>query len=258
MLCKRAPADVAGEGPLPAVRLQVNLQVTGRLEALAAEPAAVRPVHRVLLLVRAQVGDRVEPLAAEHARARNSRRVHLEVLAKRIHAGHLGAARHARQRVLTRVRVLLMNLQGALLDETFATGVAAEGTLAGVRPLMVFQRVRLVEAFATSFTPERLFPRVYAQVALQVALYRKAFVAVLAAVRPLFCVDHLVHFQTVCSLKALPTLFTVEQPHLGMETLVVPQEPLQGETFPTDVTGMWSLTCIWEHQYCKKNKECIV
>lgn len=51
VLCKRAPADVAGKGPLPAVRLQVNLQVTGRLETLAAEPAAVRPVHRVLLLV---------------------------------------------------------------------------------------------------------------------------------------------------------------------------------------------------------------
>lgn len=151
-----------------------------------------------------------------------------------------------------------MNLQGALLDETFATGVAAEGTLTGVRPLMVFQRVRLVEAFATSFTPERLFPCVYAQVALQVTFDREAFVAVLAGVRPVFRVDYLVHFQTVCSLKALPALFTAEQPHLSMETLVAPQELLQGEAFPTDVTGMWSLTCTWEHKYCKNDKGCIV
>lgn len=151
-----------------------------------------------------------------------------------------------------------MNLQGALLDERFATGVAAEGTLTGVCPLMVFQRVRLVEAFATSFTPERLFPRVYAQVALQVTLYRKAFVAVLAVVCPLFCVDNLVHFQAACSLKALPALFTAERPHLSMETLVVPQELLQGETFPTDVAGMWSLTCILEHKYCKNNRGCII
>lgn len=57
MLCEHTPADVAGEGPLPAVRLQVNLQVTGRLEALPAEPTAVRPVHCVVLLMRPQVSD---------------------------------------------------------------------------------------------------------------------------------------------------------------------------------------------------------
>lgn len=51
VLCERATANVAGEGPLPAVRLQVNLQVTGRLETLPAEPTAVRPVHCVVLLV---------------------------------------------------------------------------------------------------------------------------------------------------------------------------------------------------------------
>lgn len=79
MLCKHATADVAGEGPLPAVRLQVDLQVTGRLEALPAEAAAVRPVHRVVLLVQAQVGDGAEPPAADHAHARDSRRVCLEV-----------------------------------------------------------------------------------------------------------------------------------------------------------------------------------
>lgn len=100
MLCKQATTDVAGEGPLPAVRLQVNLQVTGRLETLPAEPTAVRPVHRVVLLVRAQVGDGAEPPAAEHARTWNSRRVRLEVFAKRVHAGQRCAACHTRQRVL--------------------------------------------------------------------------------------------------------------------------------------------------------------
>lgn len=51
VLCKRATAYVAGEGPLPAVCLQVNLKVTGRLKTLPAEPTAVRPVHCVVLLV---------------------------------------------------------------------------------------------------------------------------------------------------------------------------------------------------------------
>lgn len=101
MLRKHATADVAGEGPLPAVRLQVNLQVTGRLEALPAEPTAVGPVHCVVLLVRAQVGDGVEPPAAEHASTRNIRRMRLEVFAKRVHTGHISATCHARQRVLT-------------------------------------------------------------------------------------------------------------------------------------------------------------
>ena len=81
MLCEHAPTDVAGERPLPAVRLHVDLQVTGRLEALPTEPAAVRPVHRVVLLVRAQVSDGTQTPAAEHARARNSRCVRLEVFA---------------------------------------------------------------------------------------------------------------------------------------------------------------------------------
>lgn len=81
MLCKHATTDVTGEGPLPAVCLQVNLQVAGRLETLPAEPAAVRPVYCVVLLVRAQVSDRAETPAAEHARARNSYCMRLEVFA---------------------------------------------------------------------------------------------------------------------------------------------------------------------------------
>lgn len=111
-------------------------------------------------------------------------------------------------------------------------------------PLMAFQSVSLVEAFATSFTPEWLFSRVNAQVALQVTLYCKAFVAVLAVKRPLSCVDHLMHFQAVGSVEALSTLFAAKWPDLSVETLVVPQELLQGETLPTDITGVWSLTCI--------------
>lgn len=136
-----------------------------------------------------------------------------------------------------------MHLQGTLLDETLATGLTAEGTLACVYPLMAFQSVGLVEAFATRLAPERLLPRVYAQVALQVTLYCEAFVAVLAVIGPLSCVDHLMHFQAVSSIKTLSTLFTAERPDLGVESLVVPQELLQGETFPTDITGVWSLTC---------------
>lgn len=81
MLCKHTAAYVAGERPLPAVRLQVYLQVTGRLEALPAEPTAVRPVHRVVLLVRAQVSDGVELPGAEHTGARDSRRVRLQMFA---------------------------------------------------------------------------------------------------------------------------------------------------------------------------------
>lgn len=169
MLRKRATADVTGKRPLAAVCLQVNLEVTGRLEALAAQPTAVRPVDCVVLLVRAQVGNGAEPLAAEHARARNGRRVCLEVFSKGVHAGRRGAACNARQRVLAQVRGLLVQLQGALLDETLAAGLAAEGTLASVQPLVVFQSVALVEALAASLAPERLFPRVYAEMALQVA-----------------------------------------------------------------------------------------
>lgn len=136
-----------------------------------------------------------------------------------------------------------MHLQGTLLDETLATGLTAEGTLACVYPLMAFQSVGLVEAFTTRLAPERLLPRVYAQVALQVTLYCEAFAAVLAVIGPLSCVDHLMHFQAVSSIKTLSTLFTAERPDVGVESLVVPQELLQGETFPTDITGVWSLTC---------------
>lgn len=51
VLRKCPSADAAGEGFLPAVRLQVNLQVTGGVEALPTEPAAVWPLHGVVLLV---------------------------------------------------------------------------------------------------------------------------------------------------------------------------------------------------------------
>lgn len=81
----------------------MNLEVTGRLEALAAQPAAMRPVDCVMLLVRAQVGDGAELLAADHARARNGRRVRLEVFSKGVDAGRRGAACNARQRVLAQV-----------------------------------------------------------------------------------------------------------------------------------------------------------
>lgn len=81
MLCKHATTDVAGEGPLPTVRLQVNLQVTGGFEALPTERAAVRSVHRVVLLMQAQVCDGAQPPAADHTRTRNSRRMRLEVFA---------------------------------------------------------------------------------------------------------------------------------------------------------------------------------
>lgn len=101
VLCKHATADVAGEGPLPAMRLQMNLQVAGRLETLPAELTAVRPVHSVVLLVRAQLSDGAESQATEHARAWNGGSMRLEVFAKRVYAGHRGPARHARQRVFT-------------------------------------------------------------------------------------------------------------------------------------------------------------
>lgn len=141
---------------------------------------------------------------------------------------------------------LLVHLQGTLLDETFTAGLAAEGTLTAVYPLMAFQSVSLVEAFATSLAPERLFPRVYAQVALQVTLYCEAFLAVLAVIGPLSRVDHLMHFQAVGSVETLSAHFTAKRPDLSMETLVVPQQLLQGETLSTNVTDVWSLTCIWD------------
>lgn len=66
------------------------------------------------------------------------------------------------------------------MDKTFAAGLAAKGPFSGVRALMAFQGISLVEAFPTSVTSERLFPRVDAQVALQVSVYGEAFAAVLA------------------------------------------------------------------------------
>lgn len=86
VLREHAAADVAGEGPLPAVRLQVDLQVTGRLEALPAEAAAVRSVHGVLLLVCAQLRDGAQSHPAQRANARYGRRVRQQVLAQRAHA----------------------------------------------------------------------------------------------------------------------------------------------------------------------------
>lgn len=141
------------------------------------------------------------------------------------------------------MRSLLVHFQSALLDETFPTVVTAEGALTSVYPLVSFKSVSLVEAFATSLTPEWFFPRVYAQVALQVTLYREAFVAVLTVVGPLPGVDHLVHFQAMGSIEALATLFTAEWADISMETLVVPQQLLQCETLPTNITGVRPLTC---------------
>ena len=141
-----------------------------------------------------------------------------------------------------------MHLQGALLDEALAAGVAAEGPLPGVDPLVAFQSVGLVEAFAASVAPERLLPRVYAQVSLQVTLYCEALVAVLAYVGPLPCVDHLVHLQAVGSVEALPALLTAKRPDVGVESLVVPQQMLQGETFTTHITGVGSLACRWRQR----------
>lgn len=64
---------------------------------------------------------------------------------------------------------LLVQLEGALLDEALAAGVTAEGPLTGVHPLVVLEGVALVEALPTNLTPERLLSCVYADVALQVA-----------------------------------------------------------------------------------------
>lgn len=51
VLRKGPSTDAAGEGFLPAVRLQVNLKVTRGVETLPAEPTAVWPLHGVVLLV---------------------------------------------------------------------------------------------------------------------------------------------------------------------------------------------------------------
>lgn len=107
---------------------------------------------------------------------------------------------------------------------------------------MAFQSVSLVEAFATSVTSEGLFPRVYAQVTLQVPVDGKAFVAVLACVRPFSCVDLLVHLQAVSSVETFPTLLAVEWADFGVETLMVPQQLLQSEALPTDITHVGSHT----------------
>lgn len=49
------------------------------------------------------------------------------------------------------------------------------------------------------------------------------------------------------SVEALSTLFTAKRPDLSVETLVVPQELLQGETLPTNVTGVRSLAGMKQH-----------
>lgn len=96
------------------------------------------------------------------------------MFAKRLRAGLGGVAHDARQGALVLLHRVLMqrllvHLQGPPLDEAHAAGVAAEGSLAGVCALVVLQGVALVEALPTELTTERLLPRVYADVALQVA-----------------------------------------------------------------------------------------
>lgn len=81
MLREHVTADLAGERLHAAVRLQVDPQVAGRLEALATDAAAVRLVHSVALLVLPQLRDGAEPAAAARTRAGNGRGVRLEVLA---------------------------------------------------------------------------------------------------------------------------------------------------------------------------------
>lgn len=172
-LREHATAGVTGERPLAAVRLEVDPEVTGRLEAPAAKFAAVRSLHGVLLLVPAQVGDGADRLVALCARTREGRRMRLHVCAKRLRAGLGGVAHDARQGGLLLlfcipVHCLLVQLQGAPLDEALATGVTAEGLLTRVHALVALQGVALVEALPAKLTPVRLLPRVYADVALQV------------------------------------------------------------------------------------------
>lgn len=172
-LCEHATADVAGERPLAAVRLEVDPEVTGRLEAPGAQVAVVRPLQRVLLLMREQVGDGAHQLVAPCARARDGTRVRLHVCAKRLRARLGGVARDARQAFASPFRVLvhrlLVQLQGAPLDVTLAARLAAEGLLTSVHALVALQGVALVEALPAKLTTVRLLPCVYADVALQVA-----------------------------------------------------------------------------------------
>lgn len=100
MLREPAAADLAGERPLAAVHLGVNLQVAGGLEALPAHAAAVGSVHGVVLLVQAQLRDGAEPLAADGAGAGDAHRMRLQVFAKGVHTCDGFAARHAGQRAL--------------------------------------------------------------------------------------------------------------------------------------------------------------
>lgn len=81
MLREQTSADLAGERPLAAVSLQVDLQVAGRLEALPTDSAAVRSLQRVLLLVFPQLRDGAQALVAVHTAARDGHGVRLGVLA---------------------------------------------------------------------------------------------------------------------------------------------------------------------------------
>lgn len=135
-----------------------------------------------------------------------------------------------------------MLLQGALLDETFAAGLAAEGPLAGVYPPVALQSVRLVEAFVTGLTFVRLLPCVYAQVALQVTCQGETLVAVQANVAALPGVDPLMQLQVAPSVKCFPALVALKLTHFVVDTLVGSQKLLQGEPFPTNVTDVWPFT----------------
>lgn len=66
--------------------------------------------------------------------------------------------------------------------------------------------------------------------------------AVLAGVRPLPRVDLLVHFQAVSSVETFPTLPAAEGARASVETLMVPQQLLESEALPTDLTRVWSHT----------------
>lgn len=108
---------------------------------------------------------------------------------------------------------------------------------------MAFKSVRLVKTLPARVTLVRFLPCVYAQVTLQVTWDCEAFVAEPADVGPLPRVDPLVHFQAVSSVKTFPAVFALKRANGTVKILVSLQELLQGKTFPTDVTGVRSLTC---------------
>lgn len=190
------------------MRPLVSLQAVGTEEALVALRTGIRPRPGVVAQVDGQVAGLSELLAAVGAVEG------LVVFVEALVLQELGVGEEplpavgAEVRSLPRVRQLVSGQRG-LVDETLVACGAAEDLLPGVAALVLLHAALPLEALPTVGTRERLLLRVDLHVTQQTPPVQEAFAALRAHVRPLLLMRPLVCGEGGLVGEALPTAAAV-------------------------------------------------